>query len=129
MFYTIPYIFLPYIPNCLLDQRLVAVLYESGQLLRPECLELLLNLAENELDRVVFRSIGKIIDEPDSEFSHILLGFFRRMHRKVVHKKAELFIRVGLYQFREVLLELLGIDRVLVDVKQLVAFLFTDPMK
>ena len=96
MFYTIPYIFLPYIPHCLFDQRLVAVLYEPGQLLRPECLELLLNLAENELYRVVFRSIGKIIDEPDSEFSHILLRFFRRMHRKVVHKKAELFMRVGL---------------------------------
>ena len=72
MFYTIPYIFLPYIPNCLLDQRLVAVLYEPGQLLRPECLELLLNLAENELYRVVFRSIGNVIDEPDSEFPHIL---------------------------------------------------------
>ena len=51
------------------------------------------------------------------------------MHRKVVHKKAELFVRVGLYQFREVLLKLLRVDRVLVDVKQLVAFLFTDPMK
>ena len=72
MLNAIPNILLSYISNRLLDQRLVAVLDQACQLLCPQGPELQLDLAEDELDRVVFRSIGKIIDEPDSEFPHIL---------------------------------------------------------
>ena len=51
------------------------------------------------------------------------------MHSEVIHKEAELLAWVRFGQFLEVLLELLCIDGVLVDMEQLIAFLFTDSMK
>ena len=128
MLNAIPNILLSYISNRLLDQRLVAVLDQACQLLCPQGPELLLDLAEDELDRVVFRSIGQIVDVPDAEFPHIPLRLFRRVHREVVHKEAEFLTRVRLHKLREVLLELLRVDGLLVDVEQLVASLLADPV-
>ena len=129
MLNIIPNILLSYISNCLLDQRLVAVLDEPGQLLSPQIPELRLDLAEDELNGVVLGGVGQIEDVPDSELAHMSLCSVRRVHGEVVHEEAELLAWVGLRQVCQVLLELLRVDGVLVDVEQLVAFLLADSMQ
>ena len=58
---------------CLRHHCLVAVLDESGQLLGPQFLEVALDLAEHELDRVVLRTVWDIVDPTKAEPPHGLL--------------------------------------------------------
>ena len=88
MLNIIPNILLSYISNCLLDQRLVAVLDEPGQLLSPQIPELRLDLAEDELNGVVLGGVGQIEDVPDSELAHMSLCSVRRVHGEVAHEEA-----------------------------------------
>ena len=53
------------------DERLVVVLALAEELLKAQSLELLLDLGEAQLDRVVLRAVGHVKDVADVEALHL----------------------------------------------------------
>ena len=95
----------------------MAVLNETGQLLGSQCLELLLDLAEDELDGIVVWRVCQIVDILDAELSHKFLGLLGCMDRKIIHEETNLHALIQNGQLFEVLLEFLKVDGILIDVK------------
>ena len=95
-----------------MDGGLLAVGYDPCHPLRPQALELLLHLAEDELDRVVVGLVGHIVDVPEAEGPHRVLALLRGVRGEVVHEDADLLALVLLPQLRQVLLELGDVDGV-----------------
>ena len=56
------------------DHVLVAVVDLSCQFLGPQGLEVPLDVAEDELDRIESRFVRHVVDPPDVVVSHCLLG-------------------------------------------------------
>ena len=93
----------------------MAVLNETGQLLGSQCLELLLDLAEDELDGIVVWCVCQIVDIPDAELSHKFLGLLGCMDRQIIHEEADLLARIQTGQLFKVIFELPKVDRVFIN--------------
>ena len=76
--------------DCLSHQRLVAVLDQAHELLGPQRLEVSFHLAEHQLDWVVVRCVGHVVDEPEAVVAHGLLRALRGVGAQVVHKEDDL---------------------------------------
>ena len=76
------------------DQRMVVILALAEELLKAEGLELLLDLREAQLDRVVLRAVGHVEDVADVEALHLREGLLRSMGGEVVEEDAELVVAV-----------------------------------
>ena len=89
MSHTIHYILFPHRSHRLHHERLVGVLPQPGQLLGPHCLEVVLNLREDQLDRIELWSIRNVKDPTKTELSHGRLGLIRSVNCELVHEDAD----------------------------------------
>ena len=55
----------------------MAVLDDASELLRPQAAEVVLDLAEAELDRVVVRCVGNVEDVLEAQPAHCILALLR----------------------------------------------------
>ena len=101
----------PYPFYCLVYERLVAVLGQAHELLRPQVPEVVLHFAEHKFYWVRFRIVGQIVHPLEAQFAHGLLRLFGCMDRQIVHKDADLVVAVRLSKSCQILLELFSIDR------------------
>ena len=92
------------------DERMVVVLALAEELLKAQSLELLLDLREAQLDRVVLRRVGHVEDVADVEALHLRECLLRRVRGEVVEEDAELVVAVLLSQLLEEGLELRHVD-------------------
>ena len=93
------------------------VLGDPGHLASPECPEPLLDLREDELDRVVFRRVGHVEDQPEAQSCCLCLGLVALVGREVVQEERDLVVAVSISEFLEVTLELLDVDGLLEDLE------------
>ena len=117
MVHTINYILLPNTFHCLPHHCFVPVLGDPGHLASPECPEPLLDLREDELDRVVFRRVGHVEDQPEAQSCCLCLGLVALMRREVVQEERDLVVAVSISELLEVTLELLDVDGLLEDLE------------
>ena len=94
MVHTVNDVLLSHILHRLLHHGFVAVLYDAGHLARPQYSELLLDLREYELDRVVFRGVRHVEDQPEAQSSRLLLGLVALVGREVVQEEGDLLLAV-----------------------------------
>ena len=76
----------------------MAILDHSGELHCPQRPELLLDLREDELDGIVFRTVGHVEDASELESSLLCPGILTAVGREVAHEQGNLLIWVQVPQ-------------------------------
>ena len=97
------------------NQVLVAGIRQSRELLGPQRLEFLLDLAEDHLDRVVIWGVGDVVDEAVAEPPHLFLRFLGSVGREVVHEQADLVVAILGSHILTIFLEFVDVHRFLKD--------------
>ena len=93
----------------------MAVLDDAGELASSQCAELLLDLREDELDRVVLRAVWDVEDAPEAQPRHLCLRLVAPVSREIVHEQCNLLHTILVSELLQVFFELLDIHRVLED--------------
>lgn len=117
----------------------MAVLDEADQLLRPERLEVPLQLAEHQLDGVIpiHKEVKKgmeyllwcvlhVVDPAEAEPLHLLRHLLRLVDSEVVHEQADLVVGVGSSQLAQVVHHLVAVHGLLEDLAVFKALLLGD---
>ena len=92
------------------DQQVQVGRHAADQALRPLRLEPLLDLAEDQLDRVQFALIRQVEHILDVELLHLGLRLLGPVHGQVVHKKTYFLIAISIPDHLKVLMKLFDID-------------------
>ena len=108
------------------DKRMEVILALAEELLKAQCLELLLDLRKAQFDRVELGRVGDVEDVADPEALHLSERLLRSVGGQVVHEEAELVVAVLFFQLLQVSLELRHVDGLLEDFEVLLASLLRD---
>lgn len=106
MFDTPHNVLFPHIFECFVDHHFLAIVDDSGQFLPLQASVSLFDLAKDELDGVVIRLIGHVVNVPEAQGLHGIFALLRSMGGEVIHEDADLVIPIILSELRQVLLEL-----------------------
>ena len=117
-------IFLAHVRHRLVNERLVVILDEAHQLLRPQRLEPLLDLGEHQFYWIILGTICWAEDVPEAKLLHIILGLVRPVDGQVVHQQTNFVIAIGRPHGVQPLLKLGRVDRLREDHIMLLAFFF-----
>ena len=120
---TIHDVLLPHRPHCPGRESLVAALYVADQLLGPQCLEGVLDLGEDQLDRVQLWTVAPVVDEPEAQLPHGLLRPLRLVRAELVHEQADPGLAIELPELGDPLDVLVDVDGPLEDLEMLQAIL------
>ena len=105
------------------NQCHVVILDQAHELLCSQCLELLFDLAEHQLNWIPLGAVAHIVDELEAEIPHMFLGLVRCVGRQLIHEQAYLVVTVGSPKLCEILFELDNVHRPLKHLKMLLALL------
>ena len=119
MVHTIHFIFLPHAFNGLSDHGLVTIMDDAYELACLQCPELLLHLAEYQLDWVVFWTVWHVEDAAESESRCLCQRLLAPVGREVVHEQADLVVAILGSHILTIFLELFDVHGLL---KELVVF-------
>ena len=114
---TIHDVLLPHRPHCSSCESLVATLYVADQLLGPQCLEGVLDLGEDQLDRVQLWTVAPVVDEPEAQLPHGLLRPLRLVRAELIHEQADPGLAIELPELGDPLDVLVDVDGPLEDLE------------